>query len=510
MQFSLSSVVTPSGSLLFQTAEALLAGDTDGGSTDLYEAKGGLVTLVSHGGNGAFDASMAAISGDGTHVAFVTDEPLAVTDTDSSTDLYDAVVVPGESVTQSVPPGGTASTGGQPSAADPVETSVTTPTGGSVTISETDETGSAPAGFELLGLAVSITAPPATAANPLTLVFRLDGSLLSAAGLDHTTVRVLKDGVLVAECFTSVPASPDPCIAGRSPLAGGGAELTLKTSSASLWSFGRSSAPSDSTPPTITPSISGTLGTNGWYTSDIVVSWSVTDGQSSISSQSGCGATTISSDTAGTTLTCTATSAGGTSSASVTVKRDATHPTVTCTTPAPGPVYVLAGAGGAVSASVADAAPPGSGPAATSASAPATVSTVGNRAVQLNGLDLAGNSTAVSCPYRVGYRVDSKSPAAGTTFNAGATIPVKFGLASANGTRISDAAAQALVASCRVKVGLDTAAGCATYNATSDTFQFDVKPAKNTTGNHAVVADVFAPDNSGLVNHETTAIVLRR
>ena len=41
---------------------------------------------------------------------------------------------------------------------------------------------------------------------------------------------------------------------------------------------------------------------------------------------SGCDPTTISSDTPGTTLSCTATSAGGMTSKSVTIKRDATAP----------------------------------------------------------------------------------------------------------------------------------------------------------------------------------------
>ncbi len=89
--------------------------------------------------------------------------------------------------------------------------------------------------------------------------------------------------------------------------------------------------PSDSTPPVITPNVSGTLGNNGWYTSNVTVSWSVTDAQSAITSSSGCDTTTVSSDTAGTTLTCTATSAGGTDSNSVTVKRDATAPSFTAT-----------------------------------------------------------------------------------------------------------------------------------------------------------------------------------
>lgn len=87
------------------------------------------------------------------------------------------------------------------------------------------------------------------------------------------------------------------------------------------------SAPSDTTPPVIVPSVSGTLGSNGWYVSDVTVSWSVTDPESTITSTSGCGSTTIASDTAGVTLTCSATSAGGTATASVTIKRDATAPT---------------------------------------------------------------------------------------------------------------------------------------------------------------------------------------
>ncbi len=88
--------------------------------------------------------------------------------------------------------------------------------------------------------------------------------------------------------------------------------------------------PSDTSAPAITPNVSGTQGNNGWYTSNVTVSWSVVDNESAISSSSGCGSTTINADTttAGTTLTCTATSAGGTSSQSVTIKRDATAPTI--------------------------------------------------------------------------------------------------------------------------------------------------------------------------------------
>jgi len=87
--------------------------------------------------------------------------------------------------------------------------------------------------------------------------------------------------------------------------------------------------PPDITAPIIAPTVTGTLGDNGWYTSDVSVSWSVTDAESAIASSTGCGASSVTSDNAGTTFTCSATSAGGTSSQSVTIKRDATAPVVT-------------------------------------------------------------------------------------------------------------------------------------------------------------------------------------
>jgi len=85
----------------------------------------------------------------------------------------------------------------------------------------------------------------------------------------------------------------------------------------------------DSTAPVITPDVQGTLGSNGWYTSDVDVSWSVVDNESTITSKSAAcdTTTTINSDTAGQTVSCSATSAGGTDTKSVTIKRDATAPT---------------------------------------------------------------------------------------------------------------------------------------------------------------------------------------
>lgn len=87
--------------------------------------------------------------------------------------------------------------------------------------------------------------------------------------------------------------------------------------------------PLDETPPVIVPIISPEPNANGWNNSDVTVSWSVTDDESAISSTDGCDEVTLTEETSGTTLTCTATSEGGTSSESVTIKIDKTKPVIT-------------------------------------------------------------------------------------------------------------------------------------------------------------------------------------
>lgn len=86
----------------------------------------------------------------------------------------------------------------------------------------------------------------------------------------------------------------------------------------------------DSSPPLITPTVTGSLGNNDWYTSDVAVSWSVTDPESGVSTSTGCDTTSVTADTTGVTFTCSATSGGGSANQSVTIKRDATAPAVSC------------------------------------------------------------------------------------------------------------------------------------------------------------------------------------
>lgn len=84
----------------------------------------------------------------------------------------------------------------------------------------------------------------------------------------------------------------------------------------------------DNTPPSIALSITGTPGANDWYTSNVGVSWTVTDAESNVSSTDGCGPTSVTQDTDGVTFTCKARSEGGEASETVTIKRDATKPVI--------------------------------------------------------------------------------------------------------------------------------------------------------------------------------------
>ena len=133
--------------------------------------------------------------------------------------------------------GETVSTGGTPTADDPVETSVTSlsPTSGEVTITEGSITEDPPSGFQFLGQQVDITAP-----GGATIAFRIDGSLLPP-GVDAQSLQVFRDGVLVEDC--TAPLVPDPCVSDRSDLAGGDVELEVTTSEASAWNFGLSTNP---------------------------------------------------------------------------------------------------------------------------------------------------------------------------------------------------------------------------------------------------------------------------
>ena len=142
-----------------------------------------------------------------------------------------------ESASATVPAGGTVTTdteadGATPS--DPVETSVTTPNPGTVSISEVPAAPS-PTAFSFLGWQVNITAPVGSVSNPLVLVFRLDASQLPAS---PPPLQVFRNGSQVPDCTGAAGvAQPDPCVASRAILGDGDLVITVLSSAASRWTF---------------------------------------------------------------------------------------------------------------------------------------------------------------------------------------------------------------------------------------------------------------------------------
>lgn len=140
-----------------------------------------------------------------------------------------------EGATAIVGAGGTLTTDGEGDGAtpdDPVETTVTHPLGGAISIREGPDAG---AEFGFIGQRVVLDViPNATVADPFVITFLIDASVIPA-GQDHNTIQVFKDGVAVPAC-TGAGATPDPCVAAREAV-GTDAKIVVRTSSASDWDF---------------------------------------------------------------------------------------------------------------------------------------------------------------------------------------------------------------------------------------------------------------------------------
>lgn len=245
----------------------------------------------------------------------------------------------------------------------------------------------------------------------------------------------------------------------------------------------------DNTPPVITPNVSGTQGANGWYTSNVAVSWSVVDAESAISSTNGCGNLTVTSDQAATTYTCSAGSAGGTSSQGVTIKRDATPPALA---PSVSPDVVVLDGSATASAGASDAL---SGIATQSCGALAT-STVGSKTVSCTATDNAGNTASATASYQVTYGFSGFSApindASGVlnVAKAGQIVPLKWRLSDASGapvTNLGNATLTVVSLSCSAGSSSDqveeySPGGSGLQNLGDGYYQYNWKTPKNYSG----------------------------
>jgi hypothetical protein len=144
-------------------------------------------------------------------------------------------VAPGSTSATWVVAGATySSSSGSPSASAPVVVNVTTPVAGNVTVSPI--TGAlAPAGYEAFGQALQITAPAASAAQPLVLGFEVDKSALPS-GVDDSELTVTRDGAAAASCpGATTVTSADPCVTSVVDH-GSYVTITVLSTHASSWS----------------------------------------------------------------------------------------------------------------------------------------------------------------------------------------------------------------------------------------------------------------------------------
>lgn len=99
----------------------------------------------------------------------------------------------------------------------------------------------------------------------------------------------------------------------------------------------------DTTPPVITLHLNGSVALDDsvWYTSSVTTAWELSDAESVVTLLDGCEAQTLMTDTTGTPLSCSASSAGGVTTFTFDLKLDQAPPTVLVTGVDDGATYEL-------------------------------------------------------------------------------------------------------------------------------------------------------------------------
>ena len=201
-------------------------------------------------------------------------------------------------------------------------------TGLSASGSCTDVAGNTSSAATASGINIDKTAPAIAIATPA------NGSSFTSGATIAASYQCTDGRSGVANCAGTVAngAPIDTTGAGGKTFAVSATDLAGNTAANSS-NYSVNASSSDTTAPVIAPVLSGTLGDDGWYTSNVGLTWSVTDPESAITATRGCAAAAVTRDTRGTTFTCQATSAGGTSTQSVTIKRDSRAPIIVVLSP---------------------------------------------------------------------------------------------------------------------------------------------------------------------------------
>lgn len=253
----------------------------------------------------------------------------------------------------------------------------------------------------------------------------------------------------------------------------------------------------DHSAPVINSEVTGTLGENGWYKSNVTITWDVKDQQTPISSSTGCSTVSITTDQGATTYTCSATSGGGTSTESVIVKRDATAPVVTLDGGPSGATFE--GEVPPAPTCTASDSTPGSGLAdadsAVTGSQPCFISgyttAIGDHVVTASAKDLAGNAAVQQ----------SRSYSVLDDVSAPTISPAVTGPLGENGWYTGDVTVSFGVIESETPSSLTKGAGCAGASITADQAATDYTCTASSLGGTAspstisVQRDATAPSD---------------
>lgn len=172
-------------------------------------------------------------------------------------------------------------------------------------------------------------------------------------------------------------------------------------------------------------------GANGWYVTDVSLTWTVVEHESPNSLQTtGCVDQNITADQVSTTYSCSATSAGGsTVVTSVGIQRDETAPNVSLVGgPADEGSYVFGSVPAAPTCSAIDATSGLDGACVVSGYA----TSVGTHVIAATATDIAGNESVVSTTYTVvawdltGFFKPVDMAGVYNSVKGGSTVPLKF------------------------------------------------------------------------------------